>query len=322
MSFSDTSRDRLRSLALHQANVLSREQVLAVGMSDRMVAHLVRRQQWHRLTPGIYLTVDTEPSFLFRAWAGVLIGGDGARLGYLAAARLHRLADADPRLVKVLVQHGRSLAARPGWEFVRERPGVRQGSTRQDPPRTNVEDTVLDLCAEARPEDVVGWVTLAVERQRTTSRRLARALTARRRHPQRELLDGLLADVAVGVRSPLEMTYLRDVERAHGLGAVVSRQLPSRLHKAVRDVCYIEFGVVVELDGRLGHTELGRFRDMNRDNLASLDGLLTLRYGSGDLHGRPCSVAAQVARALQQRGWTGLPTRCPRCARVPDQDWV
>ncbi|MGI3786269.1 MAG: hypothetical protein ACRYG2_36455, partial [Janthinobacterium lividum] len=165
-------------------------------------------------------------------------------------------------------------------------------------------------------------LTLAVERRRTTDRRLLRALAGRRRYPRRELLEGLLADVAVGVRSPLEMTYLRDVERAHGLSALVKRQRPSHDRKAVRDVWYLDFGVVVELDGRLGHTELGRFRDMNRDNTASLDGLLTLRYGAGDLHGRPCAVAAQVARSLQQRGWTGLPTRCPRCLRVPDQDWV
>ena len=89
----------------------------------------------------------------------------------------------------------------------------------------------------------------------------------------------------------------------------------------MRDVWYTEFGVVVELDGRLGHTELGRFRDMDRDNDASLDGLLTLRFGAGDLHGRPCAVAAKVVRALRQRGWTDLPTRCRHCARVPEGHW-
>ena len=66
------------------------------------------------------------------------------------------------------------------------------------------------------------------------------------------------------------MVYLRDVERAHGLSAVFRRQQPSRIHRAVRDVWYSDFGVVVELDGRLGHTELGRFRDMNRDCLVLL----------------------------------------------------
>jgi len=163
-------------------------------------------------------------------------------------------------------------------------------------------------------------VTLAVQRRRTTARRLRQALGARERHPRRRLIEGLLRDVAVGAQSPLEVTYLRDVERAHGLSALVSRQRPSRDGRAQRDVWYDDFGVVVELDGRLGHTGLGAFRDMDRDNLASLDGLLTLRSGAADLHGRPCSIAAQVARALRQRGWDGCPTRCHRCVRVPEQD--
>ena len=310
MSSFERSRTELRSLALQQAKVLSREQALSFGMSDRRIAHLVHQQQWRRLSQGIYLTIDAEPTFLARAWAGVLIGGDSSRLGHLAAARLERLTDTDPLTITILVKHGRSASERPGWEFLRERPGVRQDSTRGDPPRTSVEDTVLDLCATAEPEDVVGRVTLAVERRRTTSRRLQRALAGRRRHPRRELLEGLLADVAVGVRSPLEMTYLRDVERAHGLSVLVTRQLPSRSHKAVRDVCHTDYGVVVELDGRLGHSELGRFRDMNRDCVVLLAPAyaLTLRSSSRahrqrseplPLSGRPPRLVVQTGPGLR-----------------------
>ena len=310
----------LKPLAQLQAGVVTREQASGHGVSPRVVSRLIAEGHWRRLERGVFLTADVEPSLTARAWAGTLMGGDDARVGWLAAARLHGLADEDPSLVTVLVPHEQRPAQRPGWEFVRERPGIRSRSVGA-PPRTTVEDTVLDLCTTARPEDVVGWVTLAVERRRTTAKRLRRAVAGRCRHPRRELLEGLLADVAVGVRSPLELAYLRDVERAHGLSALVTRQLPSRDHKAVRDVWYTEFGVVVELDGRLGHTELGRFRDMYRDNEASLDGLLTLRFGAGDLHGEPCRVAAKVARALHQRGWPGLPTRCRRCQRIPLGDW-
>lgn len=309
----------LRPLAAQQAGVVTREQAAGHGLSARAVERLVRQGVWRRLARGVFLTADLEPSFDARLWAGVLLGRDGACVGTHAAARLHGLVDTDPAVVTVLVPHGRKIADRPGWVFTQ---ATRPLASRGEPPRTSVEDTVLDLCATSRPEDAVGWVTLAVQRRRTTAKRLRRALDGRRRHPRRALLESLLVDVAVGAQSPLEVTYLRDVERAHGLSAVVSRQMSSATHRAVRDVWYVDFGVVVELDGRLGHTELGRFRDMDRDNVASLDGLLTLRYGAGDLHGRPCSVAAQVAGALRRRGWTGLPTRCPRCARVPDADWV
>ncbi|WP_232506535.1 hypothetical protein [Microlunatus flavus] len=221
----------------------------------------------------------------------------------------------------MLVPHGQILASSERWQFLRERAGARSPRSSGSPPCTTVEDTVLDLCAEARPEDVVGWATVAVQRRRTTAARLLRELDGRQRHPRRALLTALLTDVAAGAESPLEVTYLRDVERAHGLPPAV-RQRPSRDRRALRDVRYPEYRVVVELDGRLGHTELGRFRDMDRDNVAGLDGLFTMRYGAADLWGRPCAVAAQVAAALRQRGWRGLPTRCRRCSRVPEEDWV
>lgn len=320
MTTSGEALQALKPLVDLQAGVVTREQASGHGVSPRVVSRLLDEGHWRRLERGIFLTADVEPSFEARAWTGTLLGGDDARVGDLAAARLHGLADEDPDRIKVLVPHAQRHAPRRGYEFVRERAGTR-GRSVGGSPRTTVEDTVLDLCTTARPEDVVGWVTLAVERRRTTSRRLQRALAGRGRHPQRALLQGLLADVAVGVRSPLEMTYLRDVERAHGLDVLVTRQLPSRAHRAVRDVQYTQYGVVVELDGRLGHTELGRFRDLDRDNEASLDGLLTLRFGASDLHGRPCAVAAKVVRALRQRGWTGLPTRCPHCRLVPDGEW-
>ena len=75
----------------------------------------------------------------------------------------------------------------------------------------------------------------------------------------------------------------------------------------------------VELDGRLGHTGMGRFRDMWRDNRTLLAGQPTLRYGTGDVAGAACEVAVQVAAVLSRLGWTGLPTRCRNCFRVPEQ---
>jgi len=57
---------------------------------------------------------------------------------------------------------------------------------------------------------------------------------------------------------------------------------------------------------------------MWRDNQAALDALLTFRYGSTDICGRPCAVAVQVGGALAGRGWDGVPTRCARCRLVPD----
>ena len=75
-------------------------------------------------------------------------------------------------------------------------------------------------------------------------------------------------------------------------------------------------GTLVELDGKAGHTGAGKFRDMRRDNSATVDGLSTLRYGWSAVHDEPCVVAVEVAEVLINRGWRGLLERCGRCRLV------
>jgi hypothetical protein len=88
----------------------------------------------------------------------------------------------------------------------------------------------------------------------------------------------------------------------------------------VRDVNYPGFGLLVELDGRDGHSDVGRFRDMNRDNLHALLDELTLRYGWFDVSGRACAVAYQVYRALIRGGYTQPFRPCAHCRTVPEAE--
>jgi hypothetical protein len=77
---------------------------------------------------------------------------------------------------------------------------------------------------------------------------------------------------------------------------VVSRSLPSTWTTtagkvprgaARRDVEYEDFGLVVELDGRIGHEAIAdRWDDMERDRLVSVDEKLSIRArGAGDRPG-------------------------------------
>lgn len=128
---------------------------------------------------------------------------------------------------------------------------------------------------------------------------------------------GLLTEVEAGAESELELRYLHDVERPHGLPCGV-RQRRSRSGKEVRDVLYEDYGTIVELDGAV-HA-LRRLRDMHRDNGALMAGLVSLRYGWPDVTGSPCQVAWQIAALLVARGWGGLPTRCAQCEKAGDAD--
>lgn len=288
-----------------QAGAITRGQALALGMTPGQLRRRVVEGEWRRLVRGCFLATP-NPDWTSFAWAGVLVGGETAVLGGLAAAHLHRLAPQPDWPVAIHVSRQVRVEPQPWWEFRRApRRGV------GDPPRTRVEDTLLDCWGELDEEAAMALVGKALSDRRTSVARLREELRSRGRVPRRAALAELLGDALTGVRSPLERRYLREVERRHGLPEG-RRQVRSQ-NSRILDVLYEDFGVIVELDGRLGHAGTDRFRDMARDNGHLVGGLLTLRYGYGDVSLRPCAVAAQVGSLLASRGWTGTPG-CPACA--------
>jgi hypothetical protein len=301
----------LLALATAQSGVVSAGQAESLGIGRHSRQRLLRSGQWQRLAGNVYSVHPIPLDWSGEAWAGILLGGSAARLGGLSAAFLHGLVAQPPPAVQVLVPLASRALDRPPWFFTREQPGFRDRRSPGEPPRLTLEDTVLDLCDHAEPREVVHWLTQAVQTRRTSPVRLQRVLETRSRHGRRALMNELLADVAQGADSPLELRYLRDVERPHGLPQG-DRQNRSRFRHR-RDVVYLSYRLVVELDGRLGHEGVGRFRDMERDNHATLDGAATLRYGFADVAGSSCLVAQQVAEVLLTRGWPGPFRRCLLC---------
>jgi hypothetical protein len=196
--------------------VVTRDQALGHGLSRHSIGRLVESGAWRRLARGLYSTVPLEPSWDSLAWAGVLLGGQFARLGPESSGFLHQLLPEAPDPVDVLIPRERRVAVDGPWRFVREMPGVRPARSVKDPPRLTVESTVLDLADVRDAGEVVGLITTAVQRRLTTVRSLRRALDGRARHRHRVLLRDLLSDVDVGAESPIELRYLRDVERPHG----------------------------------------------------------------------------------------------------------
>jgi hypothetical protein len=84
-------------------------------------------------------------------------------------------------------------------------------------------------------------------------------------------------------------------------------------------VAILAVGVVVELDGRLGHeATTDRWNDLERDLDAVVQGDLTVRAGWG-LVLDPCRLAAALVRILLARGWTGRPRGAGR--DVPSREF-
>jgi hypothetical protein len=238
-------------------------------------------------------------------------------LSHETAAEVAGLTDRPSAKIHLTVPTCRTPAWIPGVILHRSARAEASRHPTRTPPQTRVEETVIDLTQSAkRVDDALAWLARAVGSRLTTGARLSTALARRGRLRWRTTLRAAVDDVREGCHSLIELLYLRDVERAHGLPRG-SRQRPTIREGHIRydDVVYEDYATVVELDGRMAHPEPERFRDMRRDNAVVDDGGRPLRYGHGDVLQAPCEVAAQVVRALRRGGWTGRPRRCrrPRC---------
>lgn len=294
----------LGTVAAYQDDVVTREQCLGLGLSRTVIQRHLDQGLWWPVARGVYYLAGSSPPWPARAWAGILIGGTGAMLAGRAAAFRWGILKEQPGIIEVLVPERRTPAPRSPWKFIRTRNPPRPSGS---PPRTPLPRTVIDLCA-AEPRRAPAWLADALHSRKTTASALVAEVNRRERVPQRQLLVSLLGRHVEGVDSELEHIYARDVERAHGLPRGRRQSRDGRYRK---DVDY--GGLIVELDGRIGHEGEGRFRDMERDNFHLLSGQVTLRYGWQDCVERPCEVAYQVARMLRQLGWTEPYLGCPAC---------
>jgi hypothetical protein len=303
----------LRELARVQHGVFSRRQALRAGLTADLVRSRVRRRTWRPLLPGVYTILTGAPGRSAQLWAAVLYAGPGALLSHETAAELAGLADKSSEQIQLSIPGERRVVARPGISIHRSDRVLEAAQAHTYPPRTRVEETVLDLTqASATFDDVCGWVTKAFARDLTDEASLLAAIAQRPKLRWRADLHGLIVAAASGDHSVLEFRYERDVERAHGLPAA-ALQVPFAKQggrRGRRDRVYEDYAVVVELDGQLAHPTENQWRDRARDNAAAVTGKQTLRYGWADVRQHPCATAAQVARVLRRHGWQGMPRPC------------
>jgi hypothetical protein len=307
----------LRELARLQHGVFSRKQAIRAGLTVDLIRSRVRRDAWRPLYPGVYTTLTGSPGRSARLWAAVLYAGSGAMLSHETAAELHGLTDAPSEPIHVTVPGERRVIPPEGISIHRSDRALVTALVHAYPPRTKVEETVLDLTQTAVTfDDVCGWVTQAIARDLTDEARLRKAMSVRTKLRWRADLAELIAAAADGDHSVLEYRYDRDVERAHGLPEA-RRQVPFTGpggRKGRRDRVYQDYALVVELDGRLAHPVDSQWKDHARDNAAAVDGMQTLRYGWTQVRREPCQVAVEVAMVLRKQGWRGRPRACsPGC---------
>ncbi len=307
-------------LAQSQDGVLTRRQALEGGMTSDAIDRQLRYGRWQSLHRGVYAVYTGEPTRQASLWAAVHRAGPGAALSHQTAAELHKLLDHRVPAIHVTIPAIRRADGMPGVVLHRSRRIAETVHPSLFPPRTRIDETVLDLVDQATVfDEAFNVVCAACQRRLTQVPQIVAAMARRTKLRWRQDLTKALGDVDAGTHSFLEYRFLHRVERPHCLPAA-SRQAKIVTGARTRhlDNLYQDYNLCVELDGLEAHPDDKRWQDQRRVNAITAQGLTVLRYGWTDIEHRPCETAAQISEVLRRLGWTGQVRACaPNCALLP-----
>jgi hypothetical protein len=295
-----------------ELGLVTRAEARAAGLTDRALAWRVESGRWQRLHSGVYLNRPGPIGWLTHASATVLACGPGAVLVDDSAAFLHQLVQSPGPVVCLAVPAARRVISPQGARVRRARAVESSGS--RWPPRTGVEATVVDLAVTSSPDDLTALIGRCIQAGLTSADRLLRELSRRGRHRQRALVVEILADVRGGCESALEVRFLRDVLRRHGLppgeGQYPLSAIDPELGGRRADRAFVSERVLVELDGARFHQGAVLARDRFKSNRVSAFGWIVVRYGWPETVDQPCRTAVEFALLLRARGWRGSARAC------------
>src|SRR5215469_6600933 len=190
----------LRDIVVQQCGVLTASQALEAGLSRTVIRSRVRGKRWQLLYPGVYASFTGEPGRMATLWAAVLSAGPEAVLSHQSAAELEKLVDSPAAAIHVTIPHTRRVSRRSGVVIHRSAWAVQTTHPLRLPPRTRIEDTVLDLAGQAETLDqAIGWLTKALGKGLTTRSKLRAAMAARARIRWRSSFAELLSEDMHGV---------------------------------------------------------------------------------------------------------------------------
>ena len=299
-----------QSIAEDQGGVLSLAQLRDVGTTRAQVRAQVAARRWqrvHSLVVATHTGTLSEPAML---WAGVLEGGPQAYLDGASALIAEGLTGFTWDTICVSVPpQARSRSAR----------GLQIRRTRRHDPAVVVPSGVPRARADVAAVHAALWatsdkqaallLTMSVQQRLTTAERIGRSLLAVRRDARRAFLHATVVDLLDGVRSIGEAEFAAECRR---------RGLPKPTRQVVRrgkddryylDVCWEEWGVVVEIDGIQHSWASHVVGDALRHNQVNLGSEVVLRLPLLGLRVAADDFFAQIEQALRDRGCP-LATTC------------
>lgn len=284
--------------AQRHEGLVTREQALGLGVSDKLLTGMVAKGMLIRAHQGVYLLAGAHRSPVTRVRAGLAAAGGSALASHRSAAWLAGLIDTPPGTVEVTVI-GSSHRQVPGVHVHRSNVPPRARSF-QGVRCTDVPRTLVDLAATAGDDKLAVAVDRALARGTTRVQDLLRELDAGSRRGSRALRDCLSrrGDFCIPDASVLESQMARLLLR-HGVPIPEAevRAGPGGCYRI--DYAYRQCRLAVELYGFAWHHSPGQMtRDLARQRQLVLQGWRVLIYTWWDVVVDGGRVATEIFSAL------------------------
>ncbi len=286
------------ALTRRQHGVVTRRQLLDLGVPPGAIRSRLEHGRLHRLWAGVYAVGRPEVGRLGRFKGATLACGDEARLSGRSAAALWGIGPDHGGPIEVAVPSG-SLHRRQG---IRLRRRARPGRCRQvrGIPVDDPVSVLIDLAAALEREEVEDAVNEADRLDLARTGRLRRALED---HPPRPGLGRLKAildsQTFSRAQNALERRFLALVRAAD----LPPPETQRRLGRHRVDFFWPRLGLVVETDGLRHHrTAAEQEEDIRRDQAHVRNGLRTLRFTHSQVFHRPDYVRAVLGDACDHLG--------------------
>jgi hypothetical protein len=282
----------LGRLAQRQWGVVTRAQLIEVGLRDRGIAEWVRVGRLRRLYQGVYAVGHDRLMREGRWLAAVMACGPGAALSHRDAAVLWDLRQSNSAYIDVIVpsQSGRKRAGLRIHRSSRLRRA--EVTVRHGIPVTTVARTLLDLADVLERQALKRVINEAEYLNRLDMAALNAVVSANPGRRSAELI-GAVGGAGHRTRSQLEDRFLALLER-HG---VEEPESGVWIEGYEADFLWRRAGLVVELDGLAAHRTTAAMKgDRRRDRILWRAGFRTMRLTEDDLD-EPEAILDDLAHA-------------------------
>lgn len=292
---------RIAALAEGQYGVVSRQQLLGLGVTPSMIRSRLASRTLIQLHPGVYALGHRQLRREGHRLAAVLWAGPGAALSHREAAALHGLRASCPSRVDVTTPR-RIRGDRPGVEVHHSATlDARDVTTLDGIPVTTIARTLVDLANLVRRDSLAKALREAEHLRAVDVRDIWDAMhrTRTRKGPGHANLTAVLDEHRRRgtqlTRSVLEDRFLALCDR-YGLPRP-DANFHVEGHEV--DACWPAARLAVELDGWARHKDRVAFqRDRTKGNELTAVGWRVLRFTHDDVVRRPAEIAARIRGLL------------------------